>query len=303
MESIDPSLPYGFYQARGRQRQELIDNPAIPCPIQPCTVTYDELNDWIPVGEKHGMPDRVQHSEVLDQARARGIEGPWVQHSLSSRESTPGGSEGDWNCWLSYIAPGNVFIVAMFRASGYYHSQIAQVLYKRQHPINTLNHVFVMDIVNVNTTDLLEYQFYPENGGRVPPINDPHIFEYGTAEYEALLGTRTGAVVAYLVLGAFARGTRRIARIVIENPKGKCLLFRFDIENVNSGSPSSDGSGSAGSKRRRTDDDEEYQQKPKRRKSPNAAPESYDGPARRTRQATGRLSPNGMFEKPPPYTP
>jgi hypothetical protein len=65
-----------------------------------------------------------------------------------------------------------------------------------------------MDIVNEHTTDFLKEQFYAENSGRQLPTDEPQIFEYGTAEYEALLGTRTGAVVAYLVLGAFQRGTR-----------------------------------------------------------------------------------------------
>lgn len=301
MEHIESPLPYGLYQALGRERQEFIDNPAIPCPIEPCTVTYDELNDWTPVGETNGAPHPIQHSEVLDQARKHGIEGPWVRNELSSRESTPGGSEGEWNFWLSYITPGNVFILAMFRASGYYGSQIAHVLYEKQYPINTLDHIFVIDVVNDNTTALLEEQFYANDSERVPPINEPHIFEYGTAEYEALLGTRTGAVVAYLVLGAFARGTRRIARIAIENPKGECLIFRFDIENINFDSLSTNVLGSTGSKRRRTDNDEEYQQESKRRRSPKTDPESYDGPARRTRQATGRLSPRGTIEKPPPY--
>lgn len=302
MENIESPLPYGLYQALGRERQEFMDNPAAPCPIQPCTVTYDELNDWIPIGEDRRTPHPVQNSEVLDLARARGIEDPWVQNTLSSRELTPDGSEAE-NFWISYITPGNLFILYMFRASGYYGSQIAQVLYEKQHPIDTLNHIYVMDVVNENTTYLIEHQFYPENGGRLPSIDEPHIFEYGTAEYEALLGTRTGAVVAYLVLGAFSRGTRRIARVVIGNPRGECLILRFDIENVNSGSSSSDRSGSAGSKHRRTDDGEEYQQSPKRRKSLETAPESYDGPARRTRQATNRRSPGGTDEKPPPYSP
>ncbi|KAF3385074.1 hypothetical protein F1880_001866 [Penicillium rolfsii] len=169
--------------------------------------------------------------------------------------------------------------------------QIAQALYEKYHLINTLKHVVVMDIVNENTMWLLEQQIYGDNSGRVPPINKPEIFEYGTAEYEALLGTRTGAVVAYLVLGAFARGTRRISRIAIENPRGECVNLRFDIENVNPGPPSSSESGSTGTKRRRIDDDEEYQQTPKRRKSPDTASESYDGPARRTRQLIGFHSP------------
>jgi hypothetical protein len=134
MESIDPSLPYGSYQVRSRERQGLIDNPAVSCPIKPCTVTFDELNDWIPVDETLGEPDPIEHIEVLDQARAHGILGPWVSNELSSRGSTPGGSAGEWNHWLSYIVLGNVFILSMYRASGYYGSQIAQSFVRETTP-------------------------------------------------------------------------------------------------------------------------------------------------------------------------
>jgi hypothetical protein len=51
-------------------------------------------------------------------------------------------------------------------------------------------------------------------------------------EFNALLGTRLGKVVAYFILGAYGQGVKRIAKITFFNAERKQLNLRFDIESV-----------------------------------------------------------------------
>lgn len=58
-------------------------------------------------------------------------------------------------------------------------------------------------------------------------------FARNTKSFDMLLGTRFGKVVSYLVLRAFQRGTRRIARVVTRPASGENQVHkRFDIESV-----------------------------------------------------------------------
>lgn len=305
MEMVEEPLRYSEYQARGKKILEWVNNPsASGCFIEACNVTWNELNDWASVGEAQTDPNSIEHREIVTDAQQRKVKGPWTLNDISSREVSPGGTAGKWDLWESFIAPGNLYITNMFRESGYHASQIAQVLYERQHPIRTLKHVIVIDVVNEDTIQFCEDELFTANNGLVWPPPRPQTFVYGSAEYEGLVGTRLGTTVTYLVLGAFARGTHRISQITVEHPYRACIMIRFDIEDLNSiSSPSSKGS-SPGSKRRQTsDDDEEYVEGPrKRRKSPgNTDPEHYSGPARRTRKAVGGYTvlPEGRIRKPP----
>ncbi|KAJ5115700.1 hypothetical protein N7456_000048 [Penicillium angulare] len=88
--------------------------------------------------------------------------------------------------------------------------------------LDSLRHIYVCYIVNRQTHKLLETY----GQGR-------RQFDHGTPEYEAILGTRIGRMVASVVLGGFTRGTRRISRIVGNDRTGLGYWdLRFDVEAI-----------------------------------------------------------------------
>lgn len=303
MESSAPPPYYGEFQQRGRKIQDWIDNPAAECHIKPNTLTYDQLNAWARVVET--FHDRPEISNVMSAEGDEGptIPGPWTAHSFEHAVLAPDGTCKGVDSWESQVTAGIILILVTFRESGPYISQIAQACYERQYPISTLKHVVVSDVINDNTLDFLTSSIFTGVGSMMDSL--PKTFTYGTAEYEAILGTRCGSVMGYLVLGAFERGTRRISRITIFCPKGAGIFLQFDIEELNPvSSPST-----RGSKRRRgngeesdDEDEEEEKQRKKQRRSPQRPPQSYDGPAKRTRQTTGAvnytITPQGRLRKP-----
>jgi hypothetical protein len=146
-----------------------------------------------------------EDEEVSETVERLDVDGPLTMHVVTSEEesSSPGGTSGEWNDWRSFVADGCLFIMTMFRVSGYHASEIAQALYTRAYPINTFRHVFAIDVSNDDTRTFMKNQIYTASNGLAWPTSRSQSFAHGTAEYEGLLGTRVGSVVAYLILGAF----------------------------------------------------------------------------------------------------
>lgn len=69
---------------------------------------------------------------------------------------------------------------------------------------------------NADTKGLLRKKTYTDANflGYPDAEKQGTIWEWGTPEYQALLGTEIGKVMTCFVLGAFEREGRRIARIV-----------------------------------------------------------------------------------------
>jgi hypothetical protein len=114
-------------------------------------------------------------------------------------------------------------------------SAVAQAFYERDFDLNDLRCVFVNGIINKNTVGFIREHIYnPEDFNEFPGLDfAPQTWKYASPEYDGLLGTRIGKVVAYLVLGAFERGTRRISQIVTYSYEGiSAVHMRFDIEVV-----------------------------------------------------------------------
>jgi hypothetical protein len=174
------------------------------------------------------------------------------RHRLSGRQSSSvfetdfdiGGtyrhfSIRDWNTltWIGYTGPGVIFLDNIAReknANPLQIPEVSQALYEREFSIDTLNHVFITQVINDETLDLLE-GLYDDLVNPVDTSFPMMIWPYGTPPFDALLGTALGKVVAVLVLGAFPRGTRRIVRIVTAWAPyrgGNLPDFRFDIETV-----------------------------------------------------------------------
>jgi hypothetical protein len=169
----------------------------------------------------------------------------------------------------------------MFRNSGPYASQIAQAVYESAYPINTLKQVIMVGVKNADTMAFLEGQIFTAGNGLVWPDSGPQTFVHGTAEYEGILGTKLGSVMAYTVLGAFTRGTRRISQISVEPSNAGYTRLAFDIEGVELLAPEKGKRRRASDDVERGDGDEGRQKKRRRYIDP-----AYDGPAKQTRRAT-----------------
>ncbi|KAJ5761504.1 hypothetical protein N7533_003543 [Penicillium manginii] len=131
------------------------------------------------------------------------------------------------------IAKGAIFITHMERvlgASRPWISELIKAAYENEFSIDTLRHVFFNIVVNKDTSHLIKNLLYAERRGLSWPDVDRQIWEYATTEYQAILGTRIGKVVGYLVLGAFSRGTRRISRIVSWPGVMDTITLRFELE-------------------------------------------------------------------------
>ncbi|KAJ5926475.1 hypothetical protein N7516_008248 [Penicillium verrucosum] len=112
-------------------------------------------------------------------------------------------------------------------------SDIALAQYKFDHPIDTLKHLYFTYVQNDETLPYMEEILYPRHHVRWPFVDRPQnqVWEYGTREYREILGTKLGKSAACLVIGAWERGTHRIARVHTLGRAGSIHL-RFDIEPI-----------------------------------------------------------------------
>lgn len=145
----------------------------------------------------------------------------------------------NWNglTWIGYTGPGVVFLDNIARAedaNGLQISEVTQAFYERDFALYELNYVFITQVINDETLELVE-RLYADLVEPVDPLWPMMVWPRGTPVFDALLGTRLGKLVAYLVLGACTRGTRRIVRIVTAwapYMAGNLPDLRFDIETV-----------------------------------------------------------------------
>jgi hypothetical protein len=144
--------------------------------------------------------------------------------------------------WMGRIGPGVIFLEHLRRikdSPNPHISQISKALYMVDHyTMDTLKHVYVIEVVNGETGRFVTQQLYTMANGLNWIVPVAHTWEYGTPEYQAILGTRIGKTVAYILLDSFEPGTHLISRIVtLPDPvivaAGRTALhMRFDIEKT-----------------------------------------------------------------------
>ena len=158
------------------------------------------------------MPQNDVYRRILYQRYGHGDDG-WV-----------------WSTFQHKTALGVFIAENIVRTSGPYWSEIAQAQYQIDHPMDSLKYVFFVNVINHETFGYVELALFPRLG-RIwgKEYNDILFYDHGTQEYQELLGTQLGRGVARLVLGAWDRGTRRIARIAVWRDYGS-LQVRFDLE-------------------------------------------------------------------------
>jgi hypothetical protein len=129
------------------------------------------------------------------------------------------------------MGPGVIFAEFCQRPVGSVHphwSEIALAQYQRGYDIDTLRYVYVVDCENTETLGHMRDVLFPRLGYS-EDSREVLTWEYNTEGYKEIMGVAWGKAVGALVLGAWDRGTHRIARILTWQSKGSWHM-RFDIE-------------------------------------------------------------------------
>jgi hypothetical protein len=140
--------------------------------------------------------------------------------------------------WDGFTGPGVIIISNIARVPNSVSppmSEVTKAVYERIFDINGLRYVIIENVMNEQTTTLIKDLLYTSERGVPWPgeYGQRDTWEWNTPEYQALLGTRLGKLVAYLVLGSYARGKKRIACIVTYRiGNSPWPQMRFDIEDI-----------------------------------------------------------------------
>lgn len=231
---------FGRCQTQGAQRRRWIANPDEPgCYIHPSELTYSQLRTMYPssITWNYSTAEEFAATHLLREI-------PELRDPpMSYREYTLLSSN---LYWYGTTGPGIIVIKQIDRSQSADEvppvSAVTQALYEHFFRIDSLRHVYVNDVTNTGTRQLIQGRLYNDSQaanisyihGQLPDW-DLRIWSYGSPEYDAILGTRIGKIVAYLVLGAFERGTRRISKIVTYSLRARPDYFihmRFDIDSL-----------------------------------------------------------------------
>jgi hypothetical protein len=200
----------------------------VNCPISLSSSTFVGITNeqWEVMEQRVDLPENYSQSTFLppDVPHVTGNSYRWT----SIKKSLP--TQPFEVCWWSgRAAQGVVFLedVNRPRGSGFpYISEITKAIYEKDFNIDTLRYVFVTDVANPITRGFIIGVLWPSNTA------NPRVIGPETPEFQVILGTPIGKIVAYLILNAFARGTRRIARIVLWHDIYASPHLRFDIEQI-----------------------------------------------------------------------
>ncbi|KAJ5449190.1 hypothetical protein N7445_004011 [Penicillium cf. griseofulvum] len=225
------------YRNIGAQYQALIDDPEEPgCLIQPATLTIEEMVD-----EAQPLPWTVHESyfTVEPMALAGGdVESMYIarggrRYRYTHLRRDPGPNTHEANEFEHRVARGILVAERLYKEDGPHWSEVARAQYLLDFNLKTLRHVLFTDIVNDETAPYIRHELYPRLGVMWSQARevDCMVFNYGSAEYQELLGTKLGKSVACLILSSFPRGTMKITQIVTWS---NALLpqMRFVIEPV-----------------------------------------------------------------------
>lgn len=221
------SLRYDELQAAGILLQDWLADPNVRCPIAKSEVEFEHLQHWNIQEWLEGPPDNV-----ADKVAPMDLTNDEYGYQVASMSLGA-------DYWFGRTAPGALFIEVMYRGRNSmepYSAQIAQA-YQKDHPMTGLRYVFVVDVENEQTENFIETQLYTDRHSQLIRDQNMRFWNHGTDQYEALLGTRIGKTVVYLLLGGLERGTRRIARVATwfsPPDKGEygVIQMRFDLEVV-----------------------------------------------------------------------
>ncbi|CAG8055720.1 unnamed protein product [Penicillium salamii] len=215
------------------------------CPVKASTVKLKDLTTFerldIEFNLKPLTPPQIQ--PYMDEPGTKPEDGGWHKICLEQRDDREY-DLNDWkfnpeslrlNVWTGQSGPGVLVIEEIKRKTGPYSSQISQAVYQNDFDPSTLKYIYFVDVENEDTLGFVKYQLYTSSNGVVEQedeITERYEWEYGSPEFDRLLGTKLGNHVAYLLMGAFKRGTRRIQRVRTWFAFQE-LQMQFIIENIN----------------------------------------------------------------------
>ena len=223
----DDPLPINNARGRGGQLIEWIENPTVndpPCPITANTLTYQQVQQEGEVLARLGnfLPSTAPIFPAGVQVPSH-----YIRYYV-----TFGDDE-----YTFFFAPGVIGLSALarkYRSTGPHPTDIALTIYQKEFgELHTLRHVFACGVVNRQTTHFLDEDLEERSMAQFGEreMVHSHTYMHGTPEYEALLGLRIPRTMGYLVLGAFPRGTRRIACFDVAS-LGLSYDIRCDIEPI-----------------------------------------------------------------------
>lgn len=111
-------------------------------------------------------------------------------------------------------------------------SEFTKAAYEMDIPLNSLRYVFVTDISETDTVRCVRDEVYSSEG--LPYPSNEQVTWGPSSEFDALLGTTMGRVVAALIMCAWGQGKKQIARVVTfhDGEYLQRLNMRFDIEDI-----------------------------------------------------------------------
>ncbi|KAJ5972304.1 uncharacterized protein N7479_002222 [Penicillium vulpinum] len=237
--SLSSTLKYSERQAAGQLLQQRIESPASDpspqkCPILPSSLTFKDLRK---AKQLEIDMDLSPYIPIQIEADFAGLEimgptgGAWEKVAIDETDASPDPRYSDIHTWEGQVAPGVLIIEEIKRTKGFRMSEVSQAIYEEFFPINTLQYVYLIDVCNTDTRSFVQDEIYTGSNGLAWPDDAIRDWMPGTPEFEALLGTALGHNMAFLILGAFKRGTRRISRIRTFS-SFEVLQMQFAIEDI-----------------------------------------------------------------------
>lgn len=214
---------------RGQKIVRWLEDPNEPnCRIPQCSLTVDDMREHCIFSEEQ---NELLPSEIYDRRNA------FPQYRAGAElESWYTRFEVNYPDvrWAGWTGPETLVMENIWRSDKGswcreptpYVSEISVALYERDHDLDTLRHVFVTNVLNDSTLQLL---FELEN--ELTEWSAQQVWQFHTEPYHEIIGSRLGKVVAYTLLGAFPRGAFRIQQIVSWMDE-ELVMLRFDVEPI-----------------------------------------------------------------------
>lgn len=217
----------------GTRLLQWINSPTAPGPISLSRFNFSGLlnNKWELLEQPADLPENYTQSTFLppDIPGAKGSPSKKPPYRWTSMVKAPPNQPYMVSWWTGRTAEGVVFLEDLNRPKGSQYpfiSEITKAVYEKDFNIETLRHVFVADVANAETRGFIIGVLWPST------TEYPRVMESNTPEFQILLGTPIGKIVAHLVLNSFDRGTRQIARVVLWHDAKFTPQLRFDIERI-----------------------------------------------------------------------
>ncbi|KAJ5485385.1 hypothetical protein N7539_005373 [Penicillium diatomitis] len=224
---------YGTAEDTGAQILRWMENPRESrCYIRACQLTLASIRRFLPVETtqaspmNHDLTNLFLHLQLAPQ-HAQNSHSAYILFRLRVAGLN----------WLGYIGPDVIIMedIHHMRGARFFTSEISIAFYREMAVSATrpVRFIFATYVVNEPTTNVIARVYAA--GGLAQSTTWWRAWDRGSSEFNALLGSRIGQVAAFIVLGGYARGTRRIARIftisVLEGSNSFTICF--EVEGIN----------------------------------------------------------------------